>query len=68
MKGKLGKAYERWLDKRVTGKHVPYKFYVWLHDCYTAVRNSMKDFAVNHLPKVYLKLRMLKHKKKAKKD
>ena len=68
MKGKWGKWYESWLDRRVTGKHVPYKFYVWLHDRYTDVRNAMKDFAVNHLPKVYLKLRMLKHRKKAKKD
>jgi len=68
MPKKLGAVYEKWLDKRVTGKHVPYKALVWIHDRYTDVRNGMKDFAVNHLPKVYLKLRMLKHRKKAEKN
>jgi len=62
----LGKPYEKWLDVRVTGKHVPYKFYVWLHDKYAAIRNGLKNFAIYKMPKVYLKLRMLKHRKKAK--
>ena len=63
----LGKPYERWLDIRVTGKHVPYRFLVSLHDGYIGVRNALKDFLVNHLPKLYLKLRVLKHKKRAQK-
>ena len=61
----LGVPYEKWLDKRVTGKHVPYKFYVKLHDIYAAARNKLKDFLVNRMPKFYVKLRMLKHRKKA---
>ncbi len=61
----IGKPYEKWLDKRVTGKHVPYRFYVKLHDAYAACRNKLKDFLVNKMPKLYLKLRMLKHRKKA---
>ena len=61
----LGTPYEKWLDRRVTGKHVPRRFYVWLHDRYAAVRNKLKDFLVHHLPKLYMKLRMLKHRKKA---
>ena len=60
----LGKPYEKWLDHRVTGKYIPRKFYVWLHDGYTSVRNKLKDFLVHHLPKLYLKLRMLKHRKR----
>ena len=63
----LGKPYEKWLDHRVTGKFIPRKFYVWLHDGYTAVRNKLKDFLVHHLPKLYLKLRMLKHRKREEK-
>ena len=63
----LGKPYEKWLDHRVTGKFIPRQFYVWLHDRYTAVRNKLKDFLVHHLPKLYLKLRMLKHRKREEK-
>lgn len=63
--GKIGKAYERFLDWRVTNPHVPYRFLVSLHDGYTKVRNSLKDFLVNHLPKVYMKLRVIKHSKRA---
>ena len=63
----LGKPYEKWLDHRVTGKFIPRKLYVWLHDGYTAVRNKLKDFLVHHLPKLYLKLRMLKHRKREEK-
>ena len=62
----LGKPYEKWLDHRVTGKHVPFRFYVRLHDCYAAVRNALKNFLVNKMPGLYVKLRMLKHKKRAK--
>lgn len=65
MPGKLGKWYEKWLDHRVTGKHVPYKFYVKLHDGYSAVRNALKDFLVRNMPKFYLLLRRIKHHKKA---
>lgn len=65
--GFFGKAYEKWLDKRVTGKHVPYMFYVKLHDFYSKYRNKLKDYLVNHLPKLYVKLRMLKHKRRAEK-
>ncbi len=63
----IGKPYEKWLDKRVTGKHVPYKFYVKLHDIYASARNSLKDFLVNRMPGLYVKLRMLKHRKRAEK-
>ena len=28
--------------------------------------HSLKDFLVNHLPKVYMKLRVIKHRKRAK--
>ena len=64
----LGKPYERYLDWCVTGKHVPYKFLVALHDRYAHVRNKLKDFLVNRMPKLYMKLRMLKHKKRADKN
>ncbi len=63
----LGKPYERFLDSCVVGKHVPYKQLVWLHDRFTHLRNALKDFLVNHLPKLYIKLRILKHSKKAEK-
>ena len=63
----LGVPYEKWLDHRVCGKHVPYMFYVHLHDGFVRVRNNLKDFLVHHLPGVYMKLRMLKHHKRAKK-
>ena len=49
----LGKPYEKWLDHRVTGKHIPRRFYVKLHDIYAAIRNKLKDFLVHHLPKFY---------------
>ena len=62
----LGGPYEKWLDHRATGKHVPYKLLVKLHDGYAKVRNGLKNFLVDHLPKVYMKLRVLKHRKKAK--
>ncbi len=57
----LGGPYEKWLDHRVTGKHVPYKFLVKLHDGYAKVYRKTKGFFVDHLPKVYMKLRMWKH-------
>lgn len=63
----LGKPYEKWLDRRVTGKWVPRAFLVKLHDLYTGARNKLKDFLVNRMPKVYLRLRRLKHRKKAQK-
>jgi hypothetical protein len=63
----LGKPYEKWLDHRVTGRHVPYKFYVALHDIYAKLRNKLKDFLIDRLPKLYIILRVLKHKKKAEK-
>ena len=63
--GRIGKVYEKWLDCRVTGKRVPYKFLVRWHDRYAAVRNMFRDCLVNHMPKLYLKLRMIKHHKRA---
>lgn len=65
---KIGAAYEKWLDRRVCGKHIPYMFLVRLHDIYTSVRNGLKDFLVHNLPGIYVKLRMLKHRKKAEKN
>jgi radical SAM superfamily enzyme YgiQ (UPF0313 family) len=65
MPGRLGRAYERWLDYRVTGKLVPRKFLVWLHDRYAGGRKTVKNLVINRLPKLYLKLRVAKHKKKA---
>jgi Fe-S oxidoreductase len=61
----LGKPYERFLDRCVTGKHIPYMFLVRLHDGYTAVRNSVKDLLVNRMPKIYVALRKIKHRKRA---
>ncbi len=62
---KIGKIYEKFLDKRVTGKYVPHAFLVFVHDVYSSVRNRIKDFLVNHLPVFYLWLRKIKHRKKA---
>lgn len=68
MKGRLGRCYEKWLDRRVTKRSAfGYKSLVWLHDRYSSVRNKLKDFLVNHLPSFYLFLRKKKHKKKAQK-
>ena len=64
----LGRPYERFLDFRVTSRFVPHKFLVLLHDGYMKVRNKLRDFLVNHMPKLYLKLRVLKHRKKAEKQ
>ena len=47
---------------------MPHKFLVLLHDGYMKVRNKLRDFLVNHMPKLYLKLRVLKHRKKAEKQ
>lgn len=65
MPEKLGKLYERWLDHRITGRHVPYKQLVWFHDRYVSARNVLKDFLVNKMPGLYVKLRVLKHRKRA---
>lgn len=65
--GKRGERMEKRLDKAITQRSVgSYKRRVWLHDKYTAVRNGLKDFLVNRMPKFYLFLRRQKHKKKAK--
>lgn len=61
----LGKLYEKNLDFRVTSKFVPYKAYVFLHDVYAKIRNFFKDTLIDHMPKLYIKLRKMKHKKKA---
>lgn len=61
----LGKPYEKFLDWRVTNKHVPYWTLVHMHDFYVRQRNKVKDFLVHRLPKVYMKLRMMKHHKRA---
>lgn len=63
----LGKPYERFLDKCVTGRHVPYKFLVKLHDGYVAVRNWAKGLLINRLPKLYVTLRKIRHFKRAEK-
>ena len=47
---------------------MPYKTLVWWHDRYTNVRNSLKDFLVNRMPKLYVKLRMIKHHRRAEKN
>lgn len=57
----IGKPYERFLDKCVVGKHVPYKFLVAVHDAYAAVYNKTKYFVIDHMPKLYIKLREIKH-------
>ncbi|MEG1742746.1 MAG: radical SAM protein [Clostridia bacterium] len=64
----FGHAYEKWLDHRFTSKYVPHKFYVFLHDGYSKVRNALKEFLINKMPKVYIKLRVIKHRKKATKS
>ena len=66
MTGWLGRLYEKNLDFRVTSKIVPYKTYVFLHDVYVKIRNFFKDTLVDHMPNLYIKLRKMKHKKKAK--
>lgn len=63
----LGRPYEKFLDVRVTGRFVPHKFLVKIHDIYAFLRNKLKDLLVNRMPKLYVKLRMLKHRKKAEK-
>jgi len=63
----LGRPYEKWLDMWFTGKHTPRKLFVKLHDIYKEMRDILKDFLVNHMPKVYIKLRKMKHRKKASK-
>ena len=62
----LGKPYEKFLDVRVTGKYVPYKFLVKIHDIYAKGRSKVKNFVIDNLPKLYMKLRTLKHRKRAK--
>ena len=49
-------------------KHVPYKFLVKVHDIYAGARGHLKDFLVNRMPKLYVKLRVLKHRRRAEKD
>lgn len=61
----LGKPYERFLDKCVTGRFVPHKFLVKLHDGFAVVRNALKDLLINRMPKFYVLLRKLKHRKRA---
>lgn len=66
MKGKIGKWYEKWLDRRVTKRRPwSYKFLVKLHDIYAHGRSKVKAFVIDHLPKLYMKLRVWKHRKKA---
>jgi len=66
MKGKTGKLYEKWLDRRVTKRFaVSYKFLVWIHDRYVSVRNKLKDLLVNRFSRLYLWLRKRKHKKRS---
>jgi len=50
----------------VTGKYVPYRFLVKLHDGYAAMRNRAKGFLINRLPKLYVALRNIKNYKRAK--
>ena len=60
----LGKPYEKWLDHRVTGKHVPYKFYVKLQDTANAVFLSTKSFFIHKLPGIYMLLRKVRNRVK----
>ena len=61
----LGRPYERFLDVRVTGRFVPHKALVAVHDVYAKGRSKAKDLLINHMPKLYMKLRVLKHRRKA---
>ena len=64
--GKRGERMEKRLDKAITQRSVgSYKRRVWIHDRYASVRNGLKNFLVNCMPKFYLFLRRQKHKKKA---
>ena len=66
MPGWLGKPYEKWLDRRVTKRHAwSYKLLVKMHDAYAHMRSKIKSFVIDHLPKIYMKLRMIKHRRKA---
>lgn len=66
MPKKMGRIYEKILDGCVTGRWVPHSFLVWVHDAYMFLRNKLRDFLVNRMPKLYLALRRLKHRKRAK--
>lgn len=59
----LGKPYEKWLDYRVTGKLVPKKFLVFVHDKYVWIRTKIKTFIIHKLPSVYMKMRKIKYRK-----
>ncbi len=64
--GERGARKEAKLDKAITERSVgSYKRRVWIHDRYVGVRNKLKDFLVNCMPKFYLYLRRKKHKVKA---
>ncbi len=63
----IGKPYERFLDWQVTSRLTPHRFLVFLHDIYTKIRNVLKDFLINKMPGLYIKLRVRKHKKKTQK-
>jgi len=57
----IGRLYEKWLDVRVTGKHVPYKFLYKLHDGYAAVLRGTKSILIDKLPGFYMFLRKLRN-------
>lgn len=56
------KAYERWLEFWFTGPITPRRFFVFCSDCKRAVVSGGKRFVMNRMPKLYLKLRKLKHR------
>lgn len=60
--GALGRGYEKWLDRRVTGKHVPYKFYVALHDVWRGITLGLKEFLINNMSGLYMALRRVRNR------
>jgi len=57
----IGRLYEKWLDVRVTGKHVPYKLLYKLHDGYVAVMRGAKSVLIDKMPGFYMTLRKLRN-------
>ncbi|MCL2518633.1 MAG: B12-binding domain-containing radical SAM protein [Oscillospiraceae bacterium] len=58
------KFYENWLDFWFTGPITPRKFLVGVYDLKEKGKLTLKRILINHLPKLYLKLRNRKLKKK----
>ena len=59
---KIRKIYEKWLDFTFTGPLTPRRTLVLFYTVYSKLKVGTKAFIINHLPKVYLKLRRIKNR------